>query len=150
MYRLHRSEDRVFLTGLMISSIILLGLLVVISIWRQITKAGKSRHGGLLSTRENAKPANPYRAISIRASTACCVAIGDTEGERYLVEDNNVPDLPHAVCGSDKCACKYIYHDDRRSGDDRRSIFGVSRNLHIQTGHVENRSNGGRRNSDDG
>jgi hypothetical protein len=136
------------LTGLIISSTLLLSFVLFITLWRQTTKKSTLRHGGRSFFSLNAEPANPYRAVSIRSATVRCVAIGDTEGERYLVEDNNAPHLPHAVCGSEKCACKYVHHGDRRSGDDRRSIFGVSHNLHIQTGHVEGRRNPGRRHSD--
>ena len=136
------------LTGLLISSTLLLSAVVFISIWQQTTKIPQLRHGGRSFFNLNAESANPYRAVSIRAGTVRCVAIADTEGKRYLVEDNNTPHLPHAVCGSAKCGCKYVHHRDRRSGDDRRSIFGVSHNLHIQTGHVEGRRNPGRRNSD--
>jgi len=146
--RLLRTSDVSLLTGLIISSALLISGGVFISIWRQTTKTPKLRHGGRSFVGSKADPANPYRAVSIRAGTVRCVAIADTEGERYLVEDNNIPHLPHPLCDFEKCECKYVHHRDRRSGDDRRSIFGVSHNMHIQTGHIEGRRNSGRRNSD--
>ena len=43
---------------------------------------------------------------------------------RYLSRE--APILPLPTCNSKGCACRYLHHDDRRSGEDRRYAIAMS------------------------
>lgn len=103
----------------------LLGLVVLLAIWlvfkryqaRKLDEAGASARSARLERRKS-----PYHAVSIRVGRSACLAAKTLEGRRYLAAE--APQLPLAECSSsDTCECRFIHHDDRRSGHDRRSPF---------------------------
>jgi len=61
---------------------------------------------------------NPYHAVSIKAGASC----GQTELRyglrRYLAQE--APSIPLPTCDTKKCHCRYVHHEDRRDGYDRR------------------------------
>ena len=58
--------------------------------------------------------------------------------------------LPLNNCDAAKCSCRFVHHEDRRSGKDRRSPFG-SGGMGAVTGRFEQerRQGGDRRKHDD-
>lgn len=62
---------------------------------------------------------NPYRGVSIRFSSNACDAVKRLADRCFLAKE--APPLPLPECRATHCKCRYVYHADRRSGEDRRS-----------------------------
>ena len=65
-----------------------------------------------------------YHAVSIKFGEQACEAARAMSGRRFL--SNAAPRLPLADCDAAQCHCRFVHHDDRRSGKDRRSPFAAS------------------------
>jgi len=64
-----------------------------------------------------------YRAVRIVQSGRGCPAVNAKGRQRFLLSD--APRLPLERCNQIfRCRCSYKHFADRRSGDDRRQIFG--------------------------
>lgn len=63
----------------------------------------------------------PYSAVSIKTRLGACNAAIAAQDKIFL--STAAPSLPLAECDVEECACRYVYHDDRRQ-EDRRSPFG--------------------------
>lgn len=89
-----------------------------------------------------------YHAVSIKFPTNACEAAKAMSGRRFL--SNAAPRLPLPDCDSLECRCRFLHHDDRRAGRDRRSPFAAA-GLGGGTGSFEKerREKSGRRKSDD-
>lgn len=84
------------------------------------------------SNRENIRPverrvANPaagtkFHAVSLKFYPNACQAAQEMEGRRFL--SSAAPRIPLADCDAPECKCRFIHHKDRRSGDDRRNVWG--------------------------
>jgi hypothetical protein len=69
--------------------------------------------------------------------------------QRFLVEDNDTPQLPLPNCDAKKCACTYSHHADRREeNDDRRGPPGLRSDLQLYAREEDRRRKRGRRKSD--
>jgi hypothetical protein len=65
-----------------------------------------------------------YHAVSIKFGEQACGAARAMAGRRFL--SNAAPRLPLADCDAAQCSCRFVHHEDRRSGKDRRSPFAAS------------------------
>lgn len=81
--------------------------------------------------KEDARPAAPrgsahsaYHAVSIKFPSNACKAAREMEGRRFLA--TAAPRLPLPDCQSIECSCRFVHHEDRRAGRDRRSPFAPS------------------------
>jgi hypothetical protein len=97
----------------------ILSALAVFLVFRQnLQKPNKDTIAGVERLHSAPKPISspkiPYRAISIVCGQNSCTAVKAIGGKRFLVEDNDVPLLPLTKCEAEKCACKYIHHEDQR------------------------------------
>lgn len=61
---------------------------------------------------------NPYHAVSIHAGPSCFETELEFGGRRFL--SHEAPSIPLPTCNRAKCTCRYVHHDDRRRGSDRR------------------------------
>lgn len=90
-----------------------------------------------------------YRATSIVCGETSCAAVRAIEGKRFLVIDNDVPQIPVPQCDAKKCTCVYAHHEDRRDKDnDRRGPRGLRSDLHTHVTGSDRREKRGRRKSD--
>ncbi len=64
-----------------------------------------------------------YHAVSIKFEANACDAAKAMTGRRFLA--SAAPRLPLPDCNVLECRCRFAHHDDRRSGNDRRSPFGA-------------------------
>jgi hypothetical protein len=81
---------------------------------------------------EAARPARPatkmsdtgsrFHAVSIRYGSGACDAAREMEGRRFL--SSAAPKLPLPGCNAAECRCRFKHHEDRRSGQDRRNVWG--------------------------
>ena len=70
------------------------------------------------------RPANTaYHAVSIKFGERACDAAREMSGRRFL--SSAAPRLPLADCDSAECSCRFVHHNDRRRGKDRRSPFAA-------------------------
>jgi hypothetical protein len=72
------------------------------------------------------KPAHHYRAVAVRHSLLSCQAVNRLDGKRFLATE--APSLPVKGCDVWPCRCRYEYLADRRQ-EERRSLYGIQRNL---------------------
>ena len=71
---------------------------------------------------ETARRRSPFHAVSVRVGRNACLAAKKIEGQRFLAVE--APPLPLSECSnSADCECRFIHHEDRRSGHDRRAPF---------------------------
>ncbi len=90
-----------------------------------------------------------YRATSIVCGDNSCSAVQAFANKRFLVEDNDIPQLPVPNCDATKCTCVYAHHEDRREeDDDRRGPRGLRSDLHAFARENDRRLKRGRRKSD--
>jgi hypothetical protein len=107
---------------------------------------------------ENARPAprpmtksssssSRFHAVSIRYDSSACAAARSMEGRRFL--SGAAPKLPLPECDVAVCKCRFRHHSDRRTGKDRRNIWGQGFGA-AATGSFpqEKREGGDRRKSD--
>lgn len=66
--------------------------------------------------------ANEYHAVSLKSLTSACAAAKALQGERFL--SSSAPKLPLSECDAATCKCRFVHHSDRRSGEDRRDVYG--------------------------
>jgi hypothetical protein len=96
---------------------------------------------------DTAQVTSRYRAASIFASRCACDAVKLVEGKRYLAAQ--APKLPLQDCSAERCACRYVRHEDRRSSQgDRRALYSLQTDLYGADGQPDRRSRGGRRRAD--
>jgi hypothetical protein len=61
---------------------------------------------------------NPYHAVSIKAGPGCRATAQKYGDRRFL--SGEAPPLPQPTCDAKACTCRYVHHQDRRDGFDRR------------------------------
>lgn len=128
--------------------LVLLLIVLVLATWLMIR---------MLSRKDVADPSPPVRrptsnsafhAVSIKLSGEACSAAQAMAGRRFL--SGSAPKLPLPECDRPECHCRFVHHQDRRSGKDRRSPFspagfGSGSGLHEK----EQRAGRDRRSDDD-
>ncbi|MCH9693936.1 MAG: hypothetical protein K0U72_05460 [Gammaproteobacteria bacterium] len=62
-----------------------------------------------------------FHAVAISYSESACDAAKAMTGRRFL--SSAAPRLPLPECDALECRCQFTHHDDRRTGQDRRSPF---------------------------
>jgi hypothetical protein len=68
------------------------------------------------------KPSNTrWRSVKIRPGAAPCRSVAEITGQIFLAPA--APSLPLKSCSKENCQCRYVFLEDRRSGDDRRLEF---------------------------
>lgn len=111
------------------SPVILLLLLAVLAAsWFVISRRRQASDTGPVSAGV-AAPARDttFHAVSIKYGATACDSARELAGQRFLASD--APRLPLRDCVADRCECRFVHHDDRRSGRDRRSPFRRSAGL---------------------
>ena len=96
------------------------------------------------------QPSTRFRATSIEAGEECCKAVKVIAGKRFLVADDNIPEIPLPACDALNCSCIYTHHEDRRDeGEVRRGPqAGLRTELHRHAADSERRKKRGRRVTD--
>lgn len=63
-----------------------------------------------------------WRSVKIRPGMSPCRPVAEITGRIFLAPD--APALPLANCTQKSCQCRYVFLEDRRSGEDRRFELG--------------------------
>lgn len=100
---------------------LILVLLLLAWLFIRRRQAAKSKTESVPAARIS-KTNTAYHAVSIKISGFTCAAARDLEGRRFL--STAAPRLPLPECDSTQCDCRFVHHQDRRAGRDRRSPFG--------------------------
>jgi hypothetical protein len=82
-------------------------------------------------TKSNVRPAerrhvsskadSTFHAVSLKFTSRACEAAKAMDGRRFL--STAAPRIPLPACDALECSCRFVHHDDRRSGDDRRNTY---------------------------
>ncbi|MDH3531734.1 MAG: hypothetical protein OEO82_02330 [Gammaproteobacteria bacterium] len=100
-------------------------LVLLLAIWWLMRKKRAASNGKFKSAMHSRKTKSPYHAVSISFSTDACNAARAMAGRRFLA--TAPPKLPLPGCDASECRCHFAHHDDRRSGQERRSPFAPGR-----------------------
>ena len=96
-------------------------VIVVVAWWFLLRDAEPATD--IIPTQHQEQSKSRYRAVRIVAANRGCPAAQALVGRRFLLSE--APRLPLERCNQIfRCRCSYKHYPDRRSGDDRRQIFG--------------------------
>ena len=96
-------------------------ILVAVLAWKYLQR--ESEPGPDIIPRSPDTLKSRYRAVRIVPATRGCPAVYAAGKQRFLLGE--APRLPLERCNQIfRCRCDYKHYADRRSGDDRRQIFG--------------------------
>lgn len=115
-------------------------IVLIAVIWVLQARAAKARAE---QKKQPRKKANPYKAVSIVSQKGRCHAVVTIGRKRFLAAE--APPLPLPSCDAAKCECRYRYHEDRRSGIDRRGPAGSIQRDFAGTHIFKDRSRGRRK-----
>jgi hypothetical protein len=87
-----------------------------------------------------------FHAVSIKLGPNACGPAQEMTGKRFL--SGAAPRIPLPDCNVLECKCRFVHHNDRRAGDDRRSPFGQGLTGTTGTFQKEQRQRKGRRSDD--
>lgn len=127
----------------------ILALLVAVWLYQRQRRARAEEQDDLpdrQDRRQVGRQSSAYHAVSLRLGKTACRAAAELEGERFL--SASAPRLPLADCDAAECDCRFVHHEDRRSGTDRRDPFG-SGGIVAGTGNFEEERRKGRDRRDD-
>jgi hypothetical protein len=123
--------------------LLVVGLLVAWLIYRQGLDRPATRQDRRISAPGKS---SDYHTVSIKPGAYACSEASDIAGQRFLATE--APEIPLPGCTSSNCECRFVHHNDRRSGKDRRSPF-TSGGIAATTGRFrEERRKGSERRDD--
>jgi hypothetical protein len=95
--------------------------------------------------KKSARPKGQYAGLEFIPDKPCCDAATTMGSRRFLISE--APKVPLATCSDPAlCRCKYRNVDDRRAGDERRSVVGaLSKGMPIGDERTNNRAGRDRR-----
>jgi len=102
----------------------LLVLALLLSVWWLVIRV---RQNSVAEQAEKTPVANKvdstsaFHAVSLKYSSNACDAAKAMTGRRFL--SGAAPRLPLPGCDALECRCGFAHHEDRRTGNDRRSPF---------------------------
>jgi len=85
---------------------------------------------------------NPYHAVSIKAGPSCRRTARQYSERRFLAQQ--APPIPLPTCDAGNCRCRYLHHEDRRDGDDRRHRNLWNESARLMSGEDRRGSHGRR------
>ncbi len=121
--------------------LILIGI-VLIWLYLKRSKAKSSPTPKPSSTASSRK--KDFGAVSIQIGSHACSAAKYLKGKKFL--SSQAPALPLSKCDIGDCRCKYRYHKDRRSEDDRRYPSALMQSVFSDKEKRENAKSGRRKN----
>ena len=98
-------------------------LAVLLAIWLFVRKRRNDRPQTRQPGPKRSADQSAYHAVSIKFDANACDAARALEGRRFL--SAAAPRLPLPDCDVLECRCRFVHHQDRRAGTDRRSPFGA-------------------------
>jgi len=69
----------------------------------------------------SSEPDSTYHAVSLKFPPSACDAAKAMAGRRFL--STAAPRIPLPECDALECKCRFVHHQDRRSGEDRRDAY---------------------------
>lgn len=121
---------------LLVTGVLIVAVFTVFKIWGGSSANKKSTvtRNYKVSKKASEKQAanhsvdNAYHAVSVNCDSSACSDARVLKDKNFLVKE--APTLPLKSCSATDCHCRYEHHEDRRSDEDRRFQFGVSRSFH--------------------
>ena len=103
---------------------LLLVLALLLSIWWLIMRLRRNKTEALAEktpAKSKVEGTSAFHAVSLKYSSNACDAAKAMTGRRFL--SSAAPRLPLPGCDALECRCGFAHHEDRRTGNDRRSPF---------------------------
>ncbi len=130
---------------------LVLGAALLLALYIALRGGRRGHHPGQKRRQENRRQRTghagfAYRAVTVHPASPCCKAVRRMGKQRFLIADP--PLLPLPDCDLARCRCQYRHHQDRRRGDDRRTLQSVDNFLTAPHDGPEHRNNRGRRRLD--
>jgi hypothetical protein len=124
----------------------LIAVLIALIVMARRNRSTTSKRPPLSGRDVLAKTGSQYHAVSLQFSDSACEAAKALEGKRFL--SGAAPRIPLPECDVQECKCRFIHHDDRRHGVDRRGAHSQSRIGDTGRHEKERRHRGDRRDDD--
>jgi hypothetical protein len=121
-------------------------LVAVLVFLKMRSRAPVRQDKGKTDPAATARLKHDFHAVSIRPGLFACKAARELEGQRFL--SGSAPRIPLPRCDASDCTCRFTHHADRRTGDERRSLYRSSIGIDIASLGVEKRSDRERRSDD--
>lgn len=103
---------------------LLLVLALLLSVWWLVMRVRRNSVAELAEQAQFEKKVentSAFHAVSLKYSSNACDAAKAMTGRRFL--SGAAPRLPLPGCDALECRCGFAHHEDRRTGNDRRSPF---------------------------
>ncbi len=103
---------------------LLLVLALLLSIWWLIMRVRRNNIEALAEKTPATKKVDStsaFHAVSLKYASNACDAAKAMTGRRFL--SGAAPQLPLPGCDALECRCGFAHHEDRRTGNDRRSPY---------------------------
>ena len=104
-----------------VTSIIAIVALIILFVFIR-RRSGKENVRPDERRKRQASESTKFHAVSIKFSGDACQAAKDMYGRRFL--SGAAPRIPLPECDVLECNCRFVHHDDRRTGKDRRNPWG--------------------------
>lgn len=105
--------------------IVLIAVLIALIVISRRNKPVTVTRPPLPARSSQAKPTTRFHAVSIQFAENACEAAKNMEGKRFLAAA--APRIPLRECNVLECKCRFIHHEDRRSGIERRGQYVPNR-----------------------
>ena len=103
-------------------SVIAIAVLVALLIFVRRRAAAENARPAARPVTKSSSSSSRFHAVSIRYGNNACAAARAMDGRRFL--SGAAPKLPLPECDVAVCNCRFKHHADRRTGKDRRNIWG--------------------------
>lgn len=103
---------------------LLLVLALLLSVWWLIMRVRRNsleEQADKITATAKVENTSAFHAVSLKYSSNACDAAKAMTGRRFL--SGAAPRLPLPGCDALECRCGFAHHEDRRTGNDRRSPF---------------------------
>jgi len=126
------------------TAITILAVCLAVAYWLLIVPKQRSRRSK--KSQRTSRPQTEYGAASVVYSAGACPMVKTLGDKRFLTA--RVPQFPLPGCNAAECHCRYVFHDDQRTPDDRRARYSMTSDLYTVAGRAERRAANGRRKID--
>jgi hypothetical protein len=105
-------------------SMVIVGLVVLVLIFLFVRRKQSTPDKRPAAARPvKASASAEFHAVSLKFPASACSAAKSLEGKRFL--SSAAPRIPLHDCDALECKCRFIHHQDRREGEDRRSPYSA-------------------------
>jgi hypothetical protein len=121
-------------------------LLVLLLIIKRASNSQSNPRPAMKRPAAGGSPQSTFHAVSIKMGSNPCEAAQKMEGRRFL--SSAAPKIPLTECDAENCACRFVHHEDRRAGEDRRDPWAPTAADQTGSYRMDQRKGADRRGTD--